>query len=483
MISKTARRALIVPALLACANCGGGGSRPDNPPSGWRVHRDAGIELRVPEAWTVTIDGASRRIEASGGGVKAVIWPMFTEAPKGVSDRAVARHLAKRLWPRASWAASGESTALTGEEGGRRLAAIAASSPSPSGTAIVFYGIEAPAARFDAAARDAVTVFSSIRISQPADPKAKPEAKLTFARWRDPREGAFSLEVPEGWKVDGGTFRFGAVDVRSLVDVRSPDGAVMLRIGDPDLPTFTEPLPFFPEGSTYSPGYGVSFGVRRSPEGQEFAADYVRTTVARWCGGAQLAGGRDRDDAVRQLNAIYQQYGLSVSMRAGDVNFTCRQGARAMQGYYFAGIQVVRMGGPAIWRAENLLGFIATPERTSQATDILSRMVSSFRIDEQWMARQQQTTAATSAIVTETNEVISKSIADTYWAKQPIESEISRRRSNAILGVEDVVDEHTGRHYRVESGSSYFWINPQGTIAGTDVDAMPRGDFRQLTIK
>jgi hypothetical protein len=59
--------------------------------------------------------------------------------------------------------------------------------------------------------------------------------------------------------------------------------------------------------------------------------------------------------------------------------------------------------------------------------------------------------------------------------------EISRRRSNAILSVEDVVDPTTGREFKVESGSNYYWIDHRGTIVGTQTDSRPNLDFRELT--
>lgn len=446
------------------------------------MHREAGIELQVPQPWRVRVDAATSRIEASGGASKAVIWPVFVEGGRRIGEGAVLRHLARRIWPTAALRMANASAAR-GDYRGRVVSAMLATASTPAGTAIVLYGIEAPPAEFDRTAADAVTMFTSLKISGPDLAAAPAKAALAYTRWADPREGAFSIEVPEGWSVQGGAFRHAAVDVRAMVDARAPDGAVAIRIGDADLPTFTEPLPFFPEGSTYSPGYGVSMRVRRVASGRGFATDYVRSVVSQSCAGVEIIESSDRSDAVQQLNAIYQQYGLAAVMNAGEVTFSCRRGDRVMNGYYFAGIQVVRMGGPAMWRAENLLGYLATPDRAAQAKDVLARMVSTFRLDEAWAARQQQTTAATSAIVTRTNDAISKIISDTYWSRQPVESEISRRRSNATLGVEDVVDDHTGEHYRVESGSNYYWINPRGTIVGTDVDAVPRGDFRALRVQ
>jgi hypothetical protein len=59
--------------------------------------------------------------------------------------------------------------------------------------------------------------------------------------------------------------------------------------------------------------------------------------------------------------------------------------------------------------------------------------------------------------------------------------ELSRRRENAILGVEDVVDPVTGRELKVESGSNYYWIDHRGDIVGTQTDTRPNLDFRELT--
>jgi hypothetical protein len=58
--------------------------------------------------------------------------------------------------------------------------------------------------------------------------------------------------------------------------------------------------------------------------------------------------------------------------------------------------------------------------------------------------------------------------------------EIDRRRSNVILGVEDVIDPVTGRQIKIESGSEYYWIDHRGTIVGTQTDTRPNLDFRQL---
>jgi hypothetical protein len=445
------------------------------------VHRDPrGFEIRTPTGWTIAPDRRTSRVEiAAVGGGRLLIWPLFSQTD--VDEVAVLRHLAGRLWPGIQWRGETDAPLLRATDDTRWIAVTLAVNRSPQGAAIVLYGIEAPKTRFAAVARAAPAVFASARFTGPATPGAPRGDALTFVPWRDPREGAFSLDIPKGWQVRGGAFRFAGVDVRPLVEVRSPDGRVTVRIGDPELPTFAEPMPFFPEGSAYSPGYGVQMQVRRLPAPRLFVTEYVRSRVAQGCGDLQVVEARDRADAVRQVNAIYRQYGLPARMLAGDTTFTCRQASVEMRGYYFAGLQVTQMGGPALWKAENLLGYLASADRSAQAQQVLSRIMGSFAVDARWMAMQQGINASTAQIVRQTGDAISKLITDSYWSKQPGESEISRRRSNAMLGIEDVTDTH-GNTFRVESGANHYWINPRGTIVGTEIDAVPRGDFKRLVI-
>jgi hypothetical protein len=93
---------------------------------------------------------------------------------------------------------------------------------------------------------------------------------------------------------------------------------------------------------------------------------------------------------------------------------------------------------------------------------------------------QQNIAANTSQIVSRTNQEISRMISDTYRTRQSVDDELSRRRSNATLGVEDVTDPLTGREFKVESGSNHYWIDHRGAVVGTDTDTRPTLDFRAV---
>ena len=128
---------------------------------------------------------------------------------------------------------------------------------------------------------------------------------LTFTRFVDPRENAFSTEVPKGWKTSGGLFRFASVDTRGAVESTSPAGDIRVSAGDADLPPFTIPnqvlaMAGLREGSWYSPGYGVRMMVRQYQSGVVFAEELCALQTSSsdrmlWCfhNGPGVAAGFD----------------------------------------------------------------------------------------------------------------------------------------------------------------------------------------------
>ena len=58
---------------------------------------------------------------------------------------------------------------------------------------------------------------------------------VMFTTWRDPREGAFTLSVPQGWEVSGGAMRRSAVDITHVVRAGTPEGRVQIFINDADI--------------------------------------------------------------------------------------------------------------------------------------------------------------------------------------------------------------------------------------------------------
>src|SRR3989442_7156627 len=83
-----------------------------------------------------------------------------------------------------------------------------------------------------------------ISVAHAAPPQAP--AALSFVTWKEPNEGAYTINVPQGWKISGGIRRPTPLDVRSAVKVVSPAGPHYPLICAYDLPPTCEPGPLSP---------------------------------------------------------------------------------------------------------------------------------------------------------------------------------------------------------------------------------------------
>ena len=468
-------------------------------PAAWPTFRDGFVEMRYPPGWVVRREADTGRLVVQGTrGERLLVWPFFMEGSldAGTAARILARMAARQV-PDRTWGpvqAAGPTAVRADGRGGADVAlTLLTWTPTARGTASQFVlAITPPDLR-----RQSETTFSamlgSVRLTGRPEPVAGRGApvrpSVTYVRFNDPNEGAFSLDVPQGWRVNGGLVRKAPVDVRSQVVAVSPDNQIVLRIGDADLPPFAIPTPVlaqtgFREGSWYSPGYGVQMQVLRYMGGDQFAAFWVNSKVSSACGNLQMMGGRPLPQTVQAMNAIMARHGsgyVQQRLAAGDVAFRCQQSQTPMAGYLFVATLVTGTAdGGGTWNVDQLQGYLAAFERAGEAQAILSRMVESGRLNPAWVRMQQNITGNVSSIVAETGAHVAKVISESYWSRQSSEAEMSRRRSNQILGVEDVRDPATGRELKVESGSNYYWIDPRGNVAGTNTDNRPNLDYREL---
>mgnify|MGYP003880662695 CR=1 FL=1 len=196
----------------------------------------------------------------------------------------------------------------------------------------MLYGIGAEVGQFAARRPLLVQVLQSFRFETPASSPAGGAgggARLAYVPWQDPRENAFTVEIPRGWSATGGLFRFSTVDVRGAMEIRSPDGQIRLIAGDPAVPPHTIPnqmlaMTGFPEGSWYSPGYNQRFLVRRYMPGVQFAVEYARSKLGAGCPDLRLLETRELPRESQQLSSLYRGFpGVAeMQVQAGETAFT-----------------------------------------------------------------------------------------------------------------------------------------------------------------
>jgi len=463
----------------------------------WVLHADKlGFAVRHPAGWTVetTRDGliVVRSAERSAVALAA---PFFARGTAAQECLMQAPGFLGAILPQARVTKAVQKSrspdivlaSLAYDAGGRAGRAAMLATVSDRGG--MLFAVAAPADQYAAEQRVLVRILETFRFTKPTGAAqaggagAGADVAIRYVPWQDPNEQAFSTEVPEGWKVTGGLLRRNAVDPRGCIHIASPDGEVVVSSGDATVPTFSLPgfSQFFPEGSDYSPGYGVVMKVMRFKPGAQFAAEYVQTRVGQTIGDIAVTGTRDRADIAQVFNEVYRRLNspmVSTQLSMGEVTFTGRYQDKACEGYWFAGTQLTatNMGGVqgGIWTVPNLIGYVATPPKAPLAQAVMMHLIQSSRLNPQWVAMQQGLTANVSDIVTETNKALSNTIIKGHEARQPTHDNASRNWSNMMLGQTDLVDPDTGQTYKAASGHNYYWVRPgSNTGFGTSTSDPP----------
>jgi hypothetical protein len=364
---------------------------------------------------------------------------------------------------------------------------------SIDGKSGVLYVMAAREGEFDVRKPRLLASLRSFRFGVPENSTAAVPAKpkIPYVSWQDPVEQAFTLEVPAGWQVAGGTKRRAAVDIVHVLQAVSPDQRSQIIFNDGNIPAFVLPNQMlewtgFREGSWYSPGYGVQNMVMRYQPGLTFLLGYLRQNFAPRLPSFQLAEQKERPDIVEQFNRIYsrsQVYGISTRLDAGDAAFRYDQAGAPGVGYGLAVTQIAQSmsNGVGNWNVSLLFLALGPEAEAETIREISTHMFQTIRMNPQWVAGQQQLTGNVSKIVTETGQAISGIINDTYWTRQGTLDDVNRKFSNATLGVTDVVDSATGDAYKVEAGHNYYWSR-SGTnqVVGTGTYTRPDIDFTPL---
>lgn len=102
-----------------------------------------------------------------------------------------------------------------------------------------------------------------------------------WVKYEDPRERAFSFDVPGGWAARGGLFRVGYADFRPMVDLRSGDGQANVRFGDVAVPAaYALPTPQHPtDGESDDLGAQAQLVYATYRDGGHYARLYAFTSV------------------------------------------------------------------------------------------------------------------------------------------------------------------------------------------------------------
>jgi hypothetical protein len=462
----------------------------------WVTHKDTtGFEVQLPRGWGA--EGAQDGhvlIHSADKSVFAVLQPFTLQNGGSATDwiAPLVKHM-NTLFPKPNIMQNQQVSTQPDEA----VAKIAYTANGKAGQANIlcyinngagmFFAIGAPSDLFAAKKPTLLKILSSFHYGPPAErgnttQTASMNGPLTYKTWKDPQEGAFSVEVPSGWHVIGGLFRFAPIDARRQIDVVSPDKQIHIQSGEARLSTFAPPGPSsqvrgLREGQSYDVN-GVRYTVMHYMDGSEFSKEYAGIKFKKEHPDLKIAETKDRPDVEEMINSRIAKQGLSqFHSTVGETDFTYSENGKTVNGACIVATIRIGQGVGEIWLA--LPSTITAPaDKMAMARDILTHIVLHTTDDPEWTAKQQQVTQEFTQMVMRNHEIAMQQIRAQYEKFTHQMEENQRQFSNVINNEVDVKNSF-GDTFKAVGGHNYYW--QQGsTIVGTDTYRAPDINFTPL---
>jgi hypothetical protein len=283
--------------------------------------------------------------------------------------------------------AAGQRVPLEVVRDGRQLALTVLMGAPPAG------GAQA-AVEGHAAGASAAPPLAPAPATAPAGPP-KPIAALKVTRYTvftEPSEHAFTMEVPEGWAVNGSQMRRAALEFSPFVRTLSPDKMTYLMVGEPTLLTYTPPNATtqglgWREGSLHNAQQGGVTMLLRYIPGPQFARLYGQTALAGLCPQLRFENLTERADFVQAADRLIPTVIPSQST-GGEATFSCRHGGVDMTAQVDAVTRIDRHS--ILWNVIVLEAFITPKTQAPAALGVLKHMTSTYRYDPAWVQEQER---------------------------------------------------------------------------------------------
>ena len=228
------------------------------------------------------------------------------------------------------------------------------------GSYVQLAGLSARADAYAAAAPKLLEILAGVKFGAPA---------MRFVAYREPREGAFTVLVPEGWKAVGQIDRR-IIEANLALDLVDPTGRILV-VSHQYEEGFVNPMYGFPEGRQYTPSPAVAPVLVRQFHGVE---EYLRRRTPE---GARLLGIRMRPDkADGPSERVFAQH-LGFRYEAAEAWYDMPGGNF---GYLLATICIAGTGNWSVSTA----GYVAPRDRWDEAETALAGIPATLACDPDW---------------------------------------------------------------------------------------------------
>ena len=300
--------------------------------------------------------------------------------------------------------------------------------------------------------------------------------------WREPNERAFVLSVPAGWRVHGGIHRKDATHYTSGVEALSPDGVSGVRLGDSRMSQCTVPGP----GMRGMPPARGTMQFCPASTAEQVGTLYLRSLLARDLGlSAVQVTATSRDDLARRAEAIPASFGLRVHCSVEELRFRASRhgspvsGAVVVKTTLFDAVQGQNFIAGTL--SSDIQTFWGPAERFASLARLTGVMEASMRIDPVWWEQTQRINAEITRRTLAQMRSEAQNAQEASWDRMAAADRRSESVGYLLSGTSRLSDGR-GNTYEAKSGSNYYFLGANGTVAGTDTWPSNTVDLAQLAV-
>ena len=318
---------------------------------------------------------------------------------------------------------------------------------------------------------------------RPANAAPSP-ADITWVKFEDPFEQAFTVDVPQGWTIRGGLFRLGYSDYRPMIDLVSPDGSINIRSGDVAVPTYFLLTPTHPrDGEAADLGAQAQGIYAKYRTGKDYAGLYALAHFKTVCKTLtpeqvdQAAPGKKDPNAAPE----------SPQNSRGAIGYRCDSSGKSRDAYVYARTVL----SSNLWQVKALISYIAPADQVPQVRNIIAHLSETFQVNPKWVAyqkqmddegyqyqvqRQQQRRAALAQQVQQFEAKMQsmRNQVNAFERHQAAQAAQVESWGNTLTGLTPTVDPLNNETRLVWTGpNNGYWINGQGTVVNSNLSPGP----------
>jgi len=316
---------------------------------------------------------------------------------------------------------------------------------------------------------------------------------IAFERKNEPKEQAFSLLVPRGWRVEGGIFRvnplqaggpLNSIEAKCDLLLQSPDGSVSFHIL-PDIVYAHVGIGagLFPPGSAYQGAEVRQMVDARTFLTGIFTGSHPAASGAKTVKLTHLPGEKKSlDQGLAYTNQLLAQIGLAgqsyQSDAAGGVFEYMEQGV-AFREVWLTGI--INQPAALTWKNTRTLAFRAPAKNFDQWRPVMDVIRFSIRFNPQWILKeaegQQQRVDFVMKIYAEIRRIDQEIIQKTTINRE----EIMNDNFLVLTEQEEYVNPHNGQIEVDTDAFRFRWVTPGGDTYFTNREDEDPNLFLQRT--